>query len=432
MPMTGAAARARRMLHEASCSLALEKGIATSATELTRQGFLQWRSALGVGPSYKHFTFGTGLGHAAALRSEPPTAPTAARMRANPAGARVIHGRESEYAERRRHVVQEQMLARELAAMEAEQRQRTAHGTALRALQSREDERCASVREAVFVEELRASEAQAAGAHEVAALLEEMNEQRAAIARLAMQTMPEAEVMIRILRRELRAVEGNPPPLAPIGRGFFDLTSDLEYTSRALAQQPSYPYDSAPLLALAFGRSMTRTISGHSSTYDEGSSAFASATASTAAAVAIAAREALQAELDAEKRLHVEALERLQAELAASNARSSALAAQLDATRAAVEVARAEGAADAAELARSSHEQLARLLASERARGVAGHGMLPWAPRSGAVNETPATTALAPDADSGLDATLGVTPATAAPAGEAVTAGTAVGARGRE
>jgi hypothetical protein len=96
-------------------------------------------------------------------------------MRANPAGARVIHGRESEYAERRRHVVQEQMLARELAAMEAEQRQRTAHGTALRALQSREDERCASVREAVFVEELRASEAQAAGAHEVAALLEEMN-----------------------------------------------------------------------------------------------------------------------------------------------------------------------------------------------------------------------------------------------------------------
>jgi hypothetical protein len=88
-----------------------------------------------------------------------------------------------------------------------------------------------------------------------------------------MQTMPEAEVMIRILRRELRAVEGNPPPLAPIGRGFFDLTRDLEYTSRALTQQPSYPYDSAPLLTLAFGRSMTRTISGHSSTYDEGSSA---------------------------------------------------------------------------------------------------------------------------------------------------------------
>ena len=373
MPMTGAAARARRMLHEASCSLALEKGIATSATELMRQGFLHWRSALGVGPSYKHFTFGTGLGHAAALRRAPPTAPTAARMRANPAGARVFHARESEYAERRRHVVQEQMLARELASMEAEQRQRTAHGTALRALQSREDERWASVREAILVEELRASEAQAAGAHEVAALLEEMNEQRAAIARLAMQTMPEAEVMIRILRRELRAVEGNPPPLAPIGRGFFDLTSDLEYTSRSLTQQPSYPYDSAPLsmLTLAFGR----TISGHSSTCDEGPSAFASATTSTAAAVAIAAREALQAELDSEKRRAVEALERLQAELAASNARSSALAAQLDATRAAVEVARAEGAADAAELARASHEQLARLLASERARGVAGHGV---------------------------------------------------------
>ena len=69
MPMTGAAARARRMLHEASCSLALEKGIATSATELMRQGFLHWRSALGVGPSYKHFTFGTGLGHALIRRA---------------------------------------------------------------------------------------------------------------------------------------------------------------------------------------------------------------------------------------------------------------------------------------------------------------------------------------------------------------------------
>ena len=112
-----AAARARRMLHEASLALALEKLLGGSADVLMREALYRWFDA----PSLRFERRST------YHRRQPPPS-SERRMQASHAGPMALSSSsstqlvvgESRYEARLGQLTQEALLARELAALEAE------------------------------------------------------------------------------------------------------------------------------------------------------------------------------------------------------------------------------------------------------------------------------------------------------------------------
>ena len=118
----------------------------------------------------------------------------------------VVSG-ESRHEARMVHQAQEGLLARELAALEAELGAQGARDERRHVRDARAAELCASVRERILVDELTKSEANAVASLQLSAVLRELDEQRGAISRLTMNALPEAEATVGLLVAELRQVE---------------------------------------------------------------------------------------------------------------------------------------------------------------------------------------------------------------------------------
>ena len=198
-----AAARARRMLHEASLALALEKLLGSGADVLMREALYRWFDA----PSSRFERRST------YHRRQQPTSER--RVQVSQAGPVAVASssstqlvvNESRYEARLGQLTQEALLARELALLEAELVSQSDRDERRHVRDSRGADLCAAVRERILTDELRASEANAMATQQLSAVLRELDEQRGAISRLAMDAVPVSEARIRLLADELRQVE---------------------------------------------------------------------------------------------------------------------------------------------------------------------------------------------------------------------------------
>ena len=110
---------------------------------------------------------------------------------------------------------QEALLQRELRDIETELQHQVTGEASRRVSQSRSLDLGASVNESILAAELRHVETAAAGAAELEHMLHEVDEHRAAIARLAEANGPQTDVQIETMRRELTALDQPPPPPPP-------------------------------------------------------------------------------------------------------------------------------------------------------------------------------------------------------------------------
>ena len=169
-----AAARARRMLHEASLALALEKLLGSGADVLMREALYRWFDA----PSSRFERRST------YHRRQQPTSER--RVQVSQAGPVAVASssstqlvvNESRYEARLGQLTQEALLARELALLEAELVSQSDRDERRHVRDSRGADLCAAVRERILTDELRASEANAMATQQLSAVLRELDEQR--------------------------------------------------------------------------------------------------------------------------------------------------------------------------------------------------------------------------------------------------------------
>ena len=181
-PANTAAARARRLLHEASVSLALEKILSTKADYAVRILLLRWHNYASM-PQVSSSRRARApesimLGRpAAAAASRHPLALvgdgdalSAASLRADMSAARgllAVPTLGDEGGSRREFLAQEALLAKELDALERELSMQRAGEGLRRADMAEESEACYAVREALLAGEVVALEAEVTASREV-------------------------------------------------------------------------------------------------------------------------------------------------------------------------------------------------------------------------------------------------------------------------
>ena len=182
-------------------SLALEKFIASSADASMRACLFRWFEAAGLSGQFNNDAAIKPRAERRRLRA-PPLAPT-------PEQTNNLDKQES------RINAQEALLQRELRDIETELQHQVTGEASRRVSQSRSFDLGASVNESILAAELRHVETAAAGAAELEHMLHEVDEHRAAIARLAEANGPQTDVQIETMRRELTALDQPPPPPPP-------------------------------------------------------------------------------------------------------------------------------------------------------------------------------------------------------------------------
>ena len=194
-----AAARARKLLHDASLALTLEKFFRTSADEIMRQYLFVWFEVSHIAD--RQLLRMTKL--------QPPEMPEDSLSYRPSAQLMLSSGMTLSYLShvsesRMGQLTQEALLVRELADLEAALGYQANIESANRAERLREADQDASVRESILCEELSKSEASASVSFQLQAVLQDMDAHRTTVTRLVLQSGLETDTMLSLLQAEVR------------------------------------------------------------------------------------------------------------------------------------------------------------------------------------------------------------------------------------
>lgn len=207
-PANTAAARARRLLHNASLALSLEKFFRDAADTLIRECFFRWFEASRIADRSGQLLLMKRQQSPEPLSYQPSTQ---LMLSSSTALRDLSHGREAHMSQ----LTQEALLGRELSDLEAELGYQASVESANSAERLRKADQVASVRESLLCDELRKSEASASASFQLQSVLQDIDAHRTAVTRLVMQSGPETDTMLSLLQAEVRDITHSSSPRVP-------------------------------------------------------------------------------------------------------------------------------------------------------------------------------------------------------------------------